>query len=542
MLLAILLISLSGISSTQAQLRLATYNYMADVGTDFHTFEKTDYTYGLGMTNTYYTNVTTGWIIAPGIIASYCTNGAGWDTNTGGLFTTRSRDSAEQVEGGAYTNQVSTNETWSGEGPTFPDGNYPAVNLGYLTKTVTFDYLTGGDPSNCLTRVYEITVFDAKENGTIALDPTDAMVNGTNCDGEGRVYVTWTDCTTNTISVTFPTDCTNVYYKVSVGMVRPQIFLVRASYGVDTNGNVDTNIVLHTTNVVTDATNTVTVGEKITLICKMATDSGVVVTNPVITAWSWSIGGLTISNYVADNSSGTVYEPYDKDKQTCVFYWKDGTNAAIVICNATVNGAVVPTIAYFNVTKPNPSFSVVLDQFAIAVDGAHASSEVGDVSLHWGTGFVGESAGITYNYTPVTNQWSICQLVTSTTRKNFHGAVIDVESGAGLDTAFPFYTESDSPANGIGINDDEVWADDEFRVWLMHKPPTPGAIWVPIRKITEKFGWDAKAVKAANGQWNLTLAKTLPEGTTLLESEETDSYPTWNKNVPSDNVSVTVPR
>jgi hypothetical protein len=539
-LLAMLLFLSSAAKETHGQvLRVSSYNYESENPGTFHTFTSVAYVFGVGQTNISWTNVTVGLLENPNIVGHYRTNSCGWDTNAGSLSTERQVNRSKLTDEDAVVNSESFTESWTGGGPDFPSG-YPAISIPWLKESVGLEYLTGGDTNNPQSQVYEITVFDTRENGQ-PFPASEASVDGVACDSEGRVYKTWTGCTTNGVSVSFSTNRTNVYYKVSVGMVRPQIFFVRSTFELDGNGVATTNV-FTTTNLVTDATNTVMAGEKITLVCKMATDSGTVVANPTISAWSWTIGGKTLSNYVGTSNLGKDYEPFDKDKEECTFHWKAGTNGAEVKCNATVNGATVPAKAYFDVTKPDPSFSVVLDPNAIAIDGNHGALDEGEVGLHWGTGFVGEAAGITYNYTPVTNQWSICQLATSITRKNFRPATIKTVFGSGLDGAFPTDLPSDSPLDTVGANDDEVWANDEFRVWLMYKPPTPGAIWVPIRKVSEKFGWDAKAVKAPNGTWSLTLAKTLPENTTLLESEETDGYPTWNKNVPNDLQTITVPR
>jgi hypothetical protein len=167
MLLAIMLTCLSSLSSAMAQY-VASYSYTEDVGTSFHTFYNTEYKFGIGMTNIAYTNVTTGYIFPPNITGLYSTNGCGWDTN--GLSTTRQVDTVEQLDTGAFTNGYSGTEMWSGAGPEFPDG-YPAISMGYRTANVTLAYVTDGDPTNILSRVYEITVFDAKENGTIAWTP-----------------------------------------------------------------------------------------------------------------------------------------------------------------------------------------------------------------------------------------------------------------------------------------------------------------------------------------------------------------------------------
>lgn len=527
MLLAIMLTTLCGLNSARAQLRVATYNYTADVGTDFHTFSSIAYTYGHGMTNLNYTNVTSGWIITPGIVGAYCTNGCGWDTNTDGLLTIRSREASNRLEDNSLTNQVSDTEQWSGEHPLTGATSYPAISMGYVTASVTFDYLTGGDPTNSLSRIYEISVFDTLENGSIPLDLSEAMVNGTNCDAEGKAYFTWTDCTTNTVSVTFPGTRTNVYYKVNVGMVRPHIFLVQASYAEYVDENTNYIYTAYTTNLVTDATNTVVVGGKITLFCKMAKDDGTVVSVPAITNWSWTIGGKTLSNYVANSTSGQDYESYPKNQESCVFYWKSGISAAEVKCNVTVNGAALLAVAYIDVYKPTNSFAVTVGSTA-SFDANHLGN-FGTKSVHWGNGEAGVSVGFTYDYdrTSQTN-WTVCQLITATRKVKDNGGIWRTRSGTSvLDELFPNNNTSDSPSRYVSGK--AVSADDKFDVWLMYNPQTPGSIWVPVWRCSQ-FGWSGSAEDPnADGTWPATSA-TVSNDPGPFNVSLTDEFPKWTQN------------
>jgi hypothetical protein len=504
---------------------VASYSYTEDVGTSFHTFYNTEYKFGIGMTNIAYTNVTTGYIFPPNITGLYSTNGCGWDTN--GLSTTRQVDTVEQLDTGAFTNGYSGTEMWSGAGPEFPDG-YPAISMGYRTANVTLAYVTDGDPTNILSRVYEITVFDAKENGTIALDPSEAMVNGTNCNAEGKVYCTWSDCNTNIITVTLPT-ATNGNYKVSVGVMRPEIFLTKARFATvgDVNETVSEGDTLYSTNRVTDLTNSITVGEKVTVFCKFGTDPAVTPTNaPAITAWNWTIGGQTISNYVANTSSGTVHGPYDKDKQSCTYYWKAGTNAAVVKCDATVNGVAVPTLAYFDVVKPAINFSVTVG--ANATFDANYVPAGGGKAIHWGDADANGTVGFSYVYDrSAQTNWTVCQLITATRKKKVNG-VWSTRSGTSvLDLLFPNNNDNDSP--GKLVEGTAVTADDKFDVWLMYNPQTPGSIWIPVWRCSQ-FGWSGSAEDPnANGTWPAASA-TVRNDPGPFNVSATDEFPQWSIN------------
>lgn len=233
-------------------LRVSSYDYEADTIGDFHTFVSIHYTFGVGQTGIGNTNVTDGVLENPNIIAFYSTNTCGWDTNTGSLSKVRDYVQKKEKDDGTYTGERTFSEDWSGDGPSFPSG-FPAISYPGHTSSVGLKYLTGGSTNNPQSRLYEITVFETRESGQ-AVPASEAKVNGTNCDSEGRVYVSWDDCTNNTVVFSFPTTRTNVYYNVSVGMVRPQIFLVTATWELDDNGN---TTAVFETNRVTDATNSV---------------------------------------------------------------------------------------------------------------------------------------------------------------------------------------------------------------------------------------------------------------------------------------------
>lgn len=520
--------------SARAQLRVDGYEVTTDVTGDFHAYYHERYDYGSGATITAYTNCSNGAYIfmtqnGVKITGWFTTNSTGWDTNAGALADPATYTSTKQDENGNYGTPETGNNTIYP--PQFPNG-YPAKNMTGFTESVDLVYLTDGDTNNLGNSAYEITVTATAygTNGSYTVAPGDITVCGTTCDSDGKVTQVWPDCSTNSLTVSFAAAHTNATFNVNVSKIRPQIFLVRARYatGGDVTETISVGDVLYSTNVVTDATNSITVGEKVTLFCKIADGAGNIVTNPTISAWSWTIPGSTVSNYVANNNQGKVTEAYDKDKENCMFFWKDGTTNSIrVQCDATVSGATVSTYAWFDVVKPTIAFNVTVG--ANATFDANHLGIPGTKSIHWGTGEDGTSVGFSYAYdrSSQTN-WGICQLLTSTRKYKDAGGVWHTRSGTSvLDNEFPNNRPSDSPARYVTGR--AISADDKFDIWLMYNPQTPGSIWIPVWRCSQ-FGWSGSAEDPnADGTWPAASA-TVANDPGPFNVSITVNFPEWTQN------------
>jgi len=63
--------------------------------------------------------------------------------------------------------------------------------------------------------------------------------------------------------------------------------------------------------------------------------------------------------------------------------------------------------------------------------------------------------------------------------------------------------------------------------WLMFKPPTPDAIWVPLRKVN--WLWDGVASRNTTGdEWELGASYPTESGGLL--GGDTTEYPMWDHN------------
>jgi hypothetical protein len=410
-------------ASVPAQgLRVSTYKRTVHTGVSEILHFERQYGYGRGQTNIAYTNIVANPNQTPPaatVILDSSTNVWTWDFSLWSLSTNYTSDWINlHADGSAETGQV-THEG-DNEPPSFTgEYPYPAVDIPGLVENVSFQYETGGDTNSPLTRVYIIHV-EAKEGANL-VPPGEITVAGQTCDGDGNVAVTWADCTTNGFSASFGAR-TNVYFKVDVGMVRPQIFRITGTYVIGVNEQGNFTNVFTSTNVITDKTNFVLAGELINLYCKMATDAGVVVTNPAITGWDWTIPGQTVSNYVATTPLGKKYEGYPKNQESCVYYWYNRSiNTFTVVCNATVNGQPVQSKAYFDVYKPSGTLG--MRNGAPAAADANWFKAPGVFSIHYGgSPPVDPVHGVYYDPTVtvaegISADYKMCQIVNSVESK-----------------------------------------------------------------------------------------------------------------------------
>ena len=149
-----------------------------------------------------------------------------------------------------------------------------------------------------------------------------------------------------------------------------------------------------------------------------------------------------------------------------------------------------------------------------------------------------------------------------------HGAV---DTPMGLDISYPYpygYTKGGTTANptftlvrsnyiwevgSTGYSDDQpfqyfatadvdqggsLWHDsgtnDSFDTWVMYQPPAAGGgtIYVPLMKLTWRWGGYASRSRTSSGVWS---AWTSGEGTPFAEGSPaiTDAYPSWPLSIPS---------
>ncbi|MGO9586631.1 MAG: hypothetical protein ACLP2Y_10595 [Limisphaerales bacterium] len=210
----------------------------------------------------------------------------------------------------------------------------------------------------------------------------------------------------------------------------------------------------------TTQTNTVIVGQQISMFCELSV--------PIRTGWtftnfSWTVPGITFSNYAADALSGVLYTNFPTNHQDVVFYWADGASNRVIQCSATVNGQTVTAKTTFNVLRPTAKI--------IATGGTVALNQdyYADTTLHCGLPQVG-SVGMLFSNTvaaPTGYSGNIylewVQKVSSLLRRvqtNDYPAiwyreqatnVLDVSYSYGFDSAYPYPCTTDSP-HSLGLS------------------------------------------------------------------------------------------
>jgi len=124
-------------------------------------------------------------------------------------------------------------------------------------------------------------------------------------------------------------------------------------------------------------------------------------------------------------------------------------------------------------------------------------------------------------------QW---ELSLTTGQGVFHptGYTWDVSAtGNGADTPASGYTQTD--IDGGGNDWRTAFAGDTFQTWLMFKPSSTGAIWVPLQQLG--WSWTATATKnLTTGKWTTTGSVTTPDHGTV-----TDTPPAWSKVIQAND-------
>ena len=495
-----LLVGLCAPPSTPAQsIRVNTYHYddgySGDVG-EGATIAYTnvfDYAYSLGATNLMRTNTTGGATVFERYTEIRTTFSWQWDTGTDSL--------AEMFHADLFSMDTATNSISSGYDATMgqsprslpPDQNdrYRYLKTPGENQAVTLLQLilNDGDPIDIKTVFYAINI-EATQDG-VPIPGSEITVDTNRCDASSSVVFAFASLSTNDITTKFTSGYTNVYYKVRAVPLKPEIFFRHTYYYplyVDETSTV-TNMPMSTTNGIAGQTNSILIGEHVTLMFKMVDPSGNEVTSSPASDWVWTIGGKTVANYVATTALGEVTQLYPMNEATCAFYWHDATNGVLISCTATQSGQQVEAKTWFDVQKPDNNF-----QITVTGDIAIHLTTNGAANVDWGNpngnppvaGFT-----ILYENAADTNHWAVVQIIKlHNTRKKIADSPVPKFKGVtitnALDTAFPFAELNDSP--GAAIDCIAIWCSDTFVDYLLFNPFAPESIWVP-HSISEPFTW-----------------------------------------------------
>jgi hypothetical protein len=296
------------------------------------------------------------------------------------------------------------------------------------------------------------------------------------------------------------------------------------------------------------------VGEKIVLTLRAKT-AGASLSNI-----KWEIPGTIVKNYQDNSTTATVTQISDSDKTsaTVTFYWVDGGDgrSTSASCICTCNGKSINKTAsvVFDVKAPS------LDSFTSTTDSVGFDNAAAPTKLQFG---LGGNPGIKWNWKVTVpdgvDGWVKDVQTIQTITKRVAGGVNQVWTIPGtkvpppspqLDTSNPYSLPGDFHATkgfpqkviaGSSYLDDYTLDSpggplagttrksyhDTFNYYIMYKPDTADAIWVPVA--VAPWFWLSNAQLNA-GTWTLLAHDNAhnPSGSA------TTNFPTYDSNVSSN--------
>jgi len=349
------------------------------------------------------------------------------------------------------------------------------------------------------------------------IPPTLISVAGQQCDTNGIVYFSaadnqWIGCT--------PEVAATAQYSFGVTNAKAKL---KISRGGD----------------ITDKTNTVVVGERISLTCGFDNSTIAPITN-----FLWAVPGTIVSNYITTSTNGFVVthqNPQDYTNSSMNFNWIDGSGSSLfeVQCTAKAKGVTLTAKTKFKVIRPTANLnSVFLEDVGIDV-----FDLTGAIMLNFGL-IASTNPGIRFHATNMapsevaTNgAWFFAQTDEAMIKFNHLDGYSVSYITNGLDKGFPYPTvqtitspgfsivTEDSPANVLDTTWAKLWRDDFFTMYLMFSNKSSGSIPIPIKQ-TEWF-WSAVCTNV-NGVWDSGSLVNSAFGSTTATSF---SLPLWNHRI-----------
>jgi len=290
---------------------------------------------------------------------------------------------------------------------------------------------------------------------------------------------------------------------------------------------------------ITDTTQDVIVGEKISLVGDLLPDDVVFMPEDIIST-IWTIPEKRIKDYVADKDFAKAYEleEGDLDDSSVDFYWVDGADNRDVSYTFTINGKDFIADATFDVKRPDALIDTELGDVDVGTTFGYWALSFGKKEIKPGIEFT-KTVNVPAGFAGDT-QW--VQVVDDTTRRfrvESTGDWYRFEKFNACDTVYPYppvtdLTTNDSPLIGLEGQDlygnpvdlDGATMDDNFTMYLMFKPDGVGNIWVPLRRVS--WGWTGECLKAGS-TWN---------GTDLVDDDKWANndvdcihHPQWIQNI-----------
>lgn len=246
----------------------------------------------------------------------------------------------------------------------------------------------------------------------------------------------------------------------------------------------------------------------------------------------WSVPGIKIGGYVANNSTGTVTPLGSLQNDTLIFYWVDGGDGRQVTVSCKINGMPVSKTATFNVKRPTAQVSITTSSTNIGTD-----SQSGITELRLGN--PATTPGLTFTRTVSipsgfngSTQWVQVFTKKSASLLDFNAQVTTLNK-AGLDDVYPYPLDAGATSANLKTSDTPALfldgfvsgsVDFEATMWLLFRP-TAGTnpIWVPLRKVS--WVWTANATYDGT-TWTINS----PSDPTNLSDSDSTSHPQWTTN------------
>ncbi|MGA9769543.1 MAG: hypothetical protein WBV94_10915 [Blastocatellia bacterium] len=280
----------------------------------------------------------------------------------------------------------------------------------------------------------------------------------------------------------------------------------------------------------------------------------------------WTIPGTVVASYVGDRKRSDVWElkPANFKKPKVTFYWVDAIDGRTVQVRITLKSGSKQEFSYiFDVKGPT------LDHFKDKADASHLAGENGLPVIRFGVrdkaGRRDIKKGVQWDWQvtmPARQGGFIKDLQTiivrqeetratgrfvrqHPTKKEQHeqldqsffdeGTEATYSTKGAYDSiSFPTKVEAgksfrdnktyDSPGTRLESNGTKASVNNSFKYYILYKPLTPGAIWVPVAKA--EWFWQAEVAKASS-KWVLKSK----DGKVTAKGAATVKFPLYESNV-----------
>jgi hypothetical protein len=292
---------------------------------------------------------------------------------------------------------------------------------------------------------------------------------------------------------------------------------------------------------VTGKTVNAIVGQKISLTCSLQSVDGSPA--PAITNFSWTVPGITFSDYVATADSAVLYTNFPTTNSLVEFYWVDGGSKQ-VSCDVVVNGQTNTAPTTISVIRPEVSWTLT-PKGSVGVDTNYELGVYfpGYYSLHVGLNQPTNNVGMMFSFQVAnlkgfTNDYNILfyQIANFDWKRNVDSLGGFYLYERGYDVTFPidwsqYYKtngyRTDSPYSVLIASDSFYWRTDTFEDYLMFQPA--GGKPVPLKQAT--WNWSGRAERVNTNSppvFQGVAPFTEPTAATGVDYYQ---HPIWTNNV-----------